>query len=118
MLDGQFLALVLVPLISLGLVGVVCLETLVTVIRSVRADASLVAQLTQHPGYTLVRCVEALIAVTGAGGVLLAGATLTTESMPAPVGVGLLLFAMGIGFLILVASIGRVLIEVYRHQCR
>jgi hypothetical protein len=61
--DGQFLALVLLPVVGLGLVGVVFLETLATGYRCLRTDTPIRKQATRRIGYTLVRIAEAGIAL-------------------------------------------------------
>lgn len=111
--DGQFLALVLLPVVGLGLVILVFVETLVGGYRSLRSDRPLGEQVAGRGGYLVVRGVEAGAAVLG---VMLMGAavpTLVAESTPGPAGVGvmLLLFAVGLG--ILCASLVRSTAELF-----
>lgn len=99
--DGQFLALVFVPLLGLGLMVLVFLESLVAGYRVVRSDASIRHQVTGRWGYLLIRGAEAGTAIVG---VLIVFATLPllfAETTPAPAGVGLLLvlFVAGLGIL-------------------
>jgi len=111
--DGQFLALVLTPLVAAALVVVVCLETLYTLSRVVRSDASLAEQISGRVGYVCLRTVEAVI---GVGGVLFVASlvpTLVAESTPAPAGVGIMLVAMAIGLAILVTSLIRSSVELF-----
>ncbi|GGM65768.1 hypothetical protein J2752_000258 [Halarchaeum rubridurum] len=113
LLDGQLLALVLTPVVAGALVLVVTAETLVSLVRALRADASLAAQLSGRVGYVVLRAVEAVI---GVGGVLLVAAllpTLLAESTPAPAGVGVMLVAAGVGVAIFAASLVRTAAELF-----
>lgn len=105
--DGQFLALILLPLVSLGLVAVVFAETLVAGYRLARSDRPIAERTRDRTGYVLVRAGEAAIAVTGV--LLMASAVppLFAESTPAPAGVGIMLLLFVVGFAILVASLVR-----------
>lgn len=114
--DGQFLALIFIPLISLLLICIVVGETLVTSYRVFRADDSIREQISAHPGYTVLRSVEAAISATGFGIILLALPILFADSTPAPVGVGLMLALMVVGLGILVASLIRTLLELFFHE--
>ena len=105
--DGQFLALLLVPLVSLVLVCVVFLETLVAGYRSVRSDASVTEQVRGRIGYLLLRGVEAGIAVLSVIVIVGTVPLLFAESTPAPIGVGIMLFVLLIGLTILIASFVR-----------
>lgn len=107
LVDGQFLALLLVPLASLALVAVVLAETAVAGYRALRADASLRAQAADRPGYLAVRSVEAGVAVLGLVLVLLAVPVLLAAATPAPVGVGIMLGLLAVGVGILAASLLR-----------
>ncbi|MFB6198978.1 MAG: hypothetical protein ABEI52_12045 [Halobacteriaceae archaeon] len=101
-MDGQFLALVLLPLVSFGLVVVVFLETVLSGYRSIRSNTSLTTQFTDRVGYSLLRGAEAGFAFFGVVVMSAAVPTLLAESTPSPVGVGimLLLFVIGMGILI------------------
>lgn len=105
--DGQFLALILLPLVSLGLVAVVFAETLVAGYRLVRSDRPIGERARGRTGYRLVRGAEAAIAVAGV--LLMAGALppLFAGSTPGPAGVGLMLLLFVVGLAILVASLVR-----------
>lgn len=100
--DGQFLALIAIPLVSLGLVCLVFVETLVTGYRVLRSDTSISEQVSGRVDYILLRAAEAAIAVVGVTLLVAALPPLFAASTPAPAGVGimLLLFAVGIGILI------------------
>lgn len=113
--DGQFLAIVLIPLVSLGLVVVVVLETIVDGYRSIRSDESIQQQLTGRPTYVLLRVIEAAIAVTGVAIMVAALPVLFAESTPAPAGVGLMLLLLVIGFAILLTSFIRSGVELVRQ---
>lgn len=105
--DGQFLALVLLPVVGFGLVTVVFLETLLAGYRIVQSDRSIGEQLAGRSGYVLLRGVEAGIAVVG---VLVAASALPSlfaESTPAPVGVGIMLLLAVVTLAILFASLVR-----------
>lgn len=99
--DGQFLALIFLPLVSLGLVVVVFAETVVSGYRSLRSDRSLRDQAIDRVGYLFLRGMEAGLAVLGVAIMISAIPLLLAESTPAPIGVGimLLLFVVGIGIL-------------------
>lgn len=107
LLDGQFLALVLTPLVALALVALVCCETLYSAYRIARADASLREQAAGRLGYALVRGVEAAVAVCGALLIVSLYPVLTAESTPAPAGVGIMLLALAVGVFVLLASLVR-----------
>lgn len=99
--DGQFLALLLLPVVALGLVVVVFLEALVGGYRSVRSERSLGEQVDGRVGYLLLRGTEAALAGLGVAIVVAAVPVLFAETTPAPAGVGLmlLLFVTGLGVL-------------------
>jgi hypothetical protein len=99
--DGQFLALIAIPLVSLGLVCLVFVETLVTGYRILRSETAISEHVSGRGGYIVLRSVEALIALLGVTLMVTALPVLVAESTPAPAGVGvlLLLFAVGIGIL-------------------
>lgn len=105
--DGQFLTLLLIPLLSLGLVGIVFVETLVGGYRVFRSDASLDEQLAGRTGYVVIRCVEAAIALIGVTIIVTALPSLFAEATPAPAGVGILLLLMAVGVGILFMSFVR-----------
>lgn len=111
--DGQFLALVLLPVVGLGLVTVVFLETLVAGYRVVRSNRSLGEQLSGRVGYVLLRGVEAGIAVLG---VLVASSALPAlfaESTPGPAGVGIMLLLALVTLCILFVSFVRSAAELF-----
>jgi hypothetical protein len=110
--DGQLLAIVAIPLIGLGLVCIVFVETLVSGYRSVRSDDSVGEQLASRPGYLLVRGVEATIGVVGVTIMVTALPTLFAASTPAPAGVGIMLLLLVVGLAILCASLVRATVEL------
>lgn len=114
--DGQFLTLLLIPLLSLLLVVLVFLETLVTVARIVRADSSWREHLPGGIGYLLLRGVEAAIAVVGVLVMVTAVPTLFAESTPAPAGVGIMLLLLVVGLAILVTSFVRAGAELFVYR--
>lgn len=116
--DWQLTALLLVPFLSLLLVLVVTLETVVAGYRIVRADDRWIARLTARPTYTIVRGVEATIALLGTVAMYSALTTLADGPIPAPAGVGLALIFFALGLLVLVASLARTLVEYYYHRRR
>lgn len=99
--DGQFLALIGIPLVSFGLVGLVFVESLVTGYRVLRSDYTVSEQISDRVGYIVLRSLEAGIAILGVVIMITALPVLVADSTPAPAGVGvmLLLFAIGIGIL-------------------
>ena len=111
--DGQFLALVLLPVVGVGLVAVVFLETLVAGYRVVRSDRPLGEQASGRAGYVLLRGLEAGVAVVG---VLVGSSALPTlfaDSMPAPIGVGVMLLLAVVTLGILFASFLRSAAELF-----
>lgn len=111
--DGQFLALLLIPVISVLLVLVVVLETLVAGYRIVRSAASPGEQLSGRVGYLLIRGVEAAIALGGTTVIVTALPVLVADDTPAPAGVGVMLLLMAVGLGILVASFIRAGAEIF-----
>lgn len=114
--DGQLLALIFIPLISLGLVVLVFVETLITAYRSVRADEAIRDQLTGRAGYILLRGAEAGIAIVGVTIMFTALPVLFAESTPAPAGVGIMLLLMAVGLGILVTSFVRSIVELFIYD--
>lgn len=114
--DPQLLAILLLPLLALGLVVVVFLETLVSVYRLLRSDRSVEYWLGERPGYVAVRVVEAVVAIAGVVLVAVAIPPLVSESTPAPAGVALMLFVMAVGIAILVVSFVRASLELFVYR--
>lgn len=114
--DGQFLSLVFVPLLSLGLVAVVFVETLVAGYRGLRAESPVREQLAGRWGYVVLRVAEAGVAVVGVALMITALPVLFAESTPAPAGVGIMLLLLAIGLAILVASFLRSAAELFIHD--
>lgn len=112
----QLAAFFLVIVLGLGLALVVAAETLFAAYRSVRADHPVTARLTARPAYTAVRGVELVVGVLAAGTFVVTLATLPGEDVPAPAAVGVLLFGVGLGLLVLGASLVRALTEYYYHR--
>lgn len=114
--DGQFLALIAIPVLSVGLVCLVVLETLGTGYRVLRSDAPISEQISGRVGYIVLRSVEAGIALLGVTIMITAFPVLVADSTPAPAGVGvmLLLFAIGIG--ILFVSFVRAGLELFVYR--
>lgn len=111
--DGQFLALVLIPLVSLGLVVLVFVETLVSCYHSLRSDDSITEQLTGRSGYVLIRGAEAAMAIVGVTIIVAALPPLFAESTPAPAGVGIMLLLGAVGLGILFTSLVRSSVELF-----
>lgn len=111
--DGQFLALVLVPLIALLLVFLVFAETVVTAYRVLRSDRSIGEQISGRYGYVLIRAAEAAVAVVGVAIIATALPPLFAESTPAPAGVGIMLLLLAVGIGILFASLVRSTAELF-----
>lgn len=115
--DGQFLAIIAIPIVSLGLVCLVFVETFVTGYRVLRSDTSISEQASGRVAYILLRSAEAAIAVVGVTLMVAAVPPLFAPSTPAPAGVGimLLLFAVGIGILIVSFARSTAELFVYRN---
>jgi len=114
--DGQFLALILIPLLSLALVGLVFLETLVSGYRLFRSEESLGDWTAGRAGYLLIRGAEAAVALVGVAIVAAALPPLFAESTPAPAGVGIMLLLMAVGLGILVTSLVRSAAELFVYR--
>lgn len=111
--DGQFLSLLLLPLVSLGLVGLVFLETVVAGYRALRSERSVTDQLSERTGYLVLRGGEAAVALLGVVIVATALPPLFAESTPAPAGVGIMLLLAAVGLGILVMSFVRSAAEIF-----
>ena len=111
--DGQFLALVVLPLVSLGLIIVIVAETLLSGYRGLRSERPIGEQIASHPGYVPLRAAEAGLALLGLILIVSIVQVVTASSTPAPAGVGamLVLFAVGLG--VLVASLVRSGAEIF-----
>lgn len=116
--DGQFLALVLLPLVSLGLVLLVVAETLVTGYHVIRSDESLTERIAGRAGYTLLRGAEAGIALIGVTIMITALPVLLAEATPAPAGVGIMLLLLAVGLAILFTSFVRSSAELFVYARR
>lgn len=114
--DGQFLALVSLPLASLGLVIVVFAETVVDSYRRLRSDRSVGDLLAGAPGYLLIRGVEAALAVGGVAIMASAVPPLFTQNTPAPAGVGLMLLLFVVGLGVFLASLVRTTAELFVYS--
>lgn len=114
--DGQFLALVLLPLVGLALVILVFVETMVAAARAVLSEDGVVLRVRGRPGYVLLRGAEAAFAVLGVLVMASVLPVLVADSTPAPAGVGgmLLLAAVAVG--ILVASLARTTVELFVYR--
>lgn len=114
--DGQFLALILIPVVSLVLIFVVFLETIVTGYRIFQSDEPITDHIKGRLGYTLIRGAEAAIAIVGVTIIFAALPPLFAESTPAPAGVGIMLLLMVVGIGILVASFVRSSAELFVYR--
>ena len=110
--DGQFLALLVLPVISFALICLVVCESLVTGYRVLRTDRSLRNQLTDRVGYTILRGIEAAVAFATLVLMFLALPPLFAETTPAPAGVGLILAIFMAGLVTLGASLVRAALEL------
>ncbi|MDZ5811651.1 hypothetical protein U4E84_09885 [Halorubrum sp. AD140] len=115
LINTQFLALIGIPLLSLVLVGIVILETVIGAVRLLHSDRSIRSHATSNLGYSLARIIESSVALLGVALLVLGVGTLTSSSLPAPAGVGLLLGLMLVGIGVLVTSLLRTLVELYFH---
>lgn len=114
--DGQFLALVLIPLLSFGLVILVFIETLVTGYHILRSKSSFKDRIAGRTGYLVIRGAEAAVAIAGMTVMFAVLPTLFAESTPAPAGVGAMLLLMAVGLGILVASFVRSAAELFVYK--
>ncbi|MFB6219656.1 MAG: hypothetical protein ABEH77_10880 [Halobacteriaceae archaeon] len=116
--DGQLLALVFVPLVSLGLVVLVFAEAVVSGYRSLRSATPVTEQVSGRAGYVLLRGVEAAVAVVAVALMAAALPVLFAESTPAPAGVGIMLLLLVAGVAVLLASLVRSLAELLVYDGR
>lgn len=114
--DGQFVSLILIPLISLVLVCLVFIETVVTGYQILRSNESLTDQFADQTGYLLIRGAEAAIALLGVAIIATALPLLIADSTPAPAGVGIMLLFMVVGVSILVMSLIRSTAELFVYN--
>lgn len=114
--DGQFLAIILIPMASLLLICVVFLETLVTGYRLFQSNAPLRNHFTRRRGYALLRGAEATIAIVGVTIMVAALPILFAESTPSPVGVGIMLLLLFVGLGILITSFVRSGAELFVYR--
>lgn len=114
--DGQFLAMILIPVVSFLLICVVFLETLVTGYHLFQSDVPTMDQFNGQLGYVLLRGVEAAIAIVGVTIIGTVLPILFAESTPAPVGVGAMLLLMMTGIGILTASFVRSSAELFVYR--
>lgn len=114
----QLAALLLVPVVGVVLALVVTAEALVAGYRAAHADEPPTARLATRPAYTVVRAVEAVVAVLAAGGIVGTVATLPDEPIPGPGAIGLLFVFVGLGLAVLATSLLRTLTECYYYYRR
>jgi len=111
--DGQFLALVFVPVVGVAVIGIVTVEAVLTGYHVVCSDDSIRAQASGRLGYILIRTIEAGVAVVGLLFVVLTASTLFSYSMPPPVSVGLLVGLTAVSGAALIASLVRSVTELW-----
>ncbi|MFW6320430.1 MAG: hypothetical protein ACOC0Z_01155 [Halohasta sp.] len=111
--DGEFLALVFVPVVGLAVIGIVSVETLHAGYRVLRAERSIQLQASGRVGYVLIRGIEAATAVVGLAVIAELAPRLFAYAMPAPTGVGPLFGLTGVGTAVLVASLVRSAAELW-----
>jgi len=112
----QLAALLVVPFVGLTLALVVTGETLIAGYRAARADESPTDRLTARPAYTVVRAVEAGVALLAAGGVVATVVTVPDEPLAGPGAIGLLFVVATLGLFILAATLVRVAAEYHYYR--
>lgn len=112
----QLAAFLLVTVSGLGLALVVTAETLLAGYRAIRTAESRSRRFDVRPAYTAVRAGEAVVALLAAGVFIVTIDALPDEPMAGPGAFGLLLFGVGLGLSILVASLVRTVVEYYSHR--
>lgn len=103
-------------LVGLLLALVVTGETLVAGYRAAPADESPTDRLTARPAYTVVRAVEAGVALLAAGGVVATVVTVPDEPVAGPGAIGLLFVVATLGLFILAATLVRVAAEYHYYR--
>ena len=111
--EGAILPLVVVPLVGAALAGVVVLETLHSSYRALRAETTVRRQLADRTSYTLVRAIEAAVAVGGLVAVWRLVSTLDSGPVPATAGVGVAGGLLAVGSAVLAASLLRSASELW-----
>lgn len=111
--DGQLLVLLVLPLLSLGLVVVVFLETLRDGYRLLRRDTSLSEWVSGRWGYVVIRGAESAIALIGVGIMVAVVPVLFAANTPSPIGVGVMLLLGLVAVFILLASFVRSAVELF-----
>jgi len=111
--EGAIFPLVVVPLVGAALAGVVVLETLHSGYRALRAEAAVWRQAVDRTGYTLIRAIEAAVAVGGLVAVWQLVSALDSGPLPAAAGVGVVGGLLAVGGVIIVASLLRSASELW-----
>ena len=111
--EGAVLPLAVVPLVGAALAGVIILEALHSSYRALQAEAALRRQLAARTGYTLVRVIEAGVAVGGLVAVWRLVSTLDNGPVPVAAGVGVAGGLLAVGGMVIVASLLRSASELW-----
>ncbi|WP_253738072.1 hypothetical protein [Halohasta salina] len=111
--EGAILPLVVVPLVGAALAGVVVLETLHSSYRAFRAETTIRRQVVDRAGYTLLRAIEAAVAVGGLVVVWRLVSKLANGPIPSTAGVDVVSGLLAVGGGILAASLLRSVYELW-----
>lgn len=114
--NPNVMSLFLVPLLGLGLVLVIGVETLLASYRFIRSGESLTDRLLARPVYTLVRGVELVLALLGVGLFIAVIVALPPGPMAGPGAIGLWMITVGLGVLVVGGSLVRTFAEYYRYR--
>lgn len=114
--NPSVMSLFLVPLLGLGLVLVIGVETLLASYRFIRSGESLTDRLLARPVYTLVRGVELVLALLGVGLFIAVIVALPPGPMAGPGAIGLWMITVGLGVLVVGGSLVRTFAEYYRYR--
>jgi hypothetical protein len=108
--------LFVVPVLALVLAVAVAVEALSAGYRRVRDGGPLTERLADRPAYALVHGGEVAVAVLAVGAFAAVLAALPDGPMAGPGAVGLFFLMVGLGLLILGASLVRTLTEYYYYR--
>lgn len=111
--SGQVAILMAAPFVGLPFAPVVAAEGGYALYRWTRTGDSVGAALARRPGYALVRGVELVAAVGGAGFVVLAFGTLASGRLSGPGAIGLAFVTGAASLVTLAAVLCRCLVDLY-----
>jgi sterol desaturase/sphingolipid hydroxylase (fatty acid hydroxylase superfamily) len=113
---GSITALLVVPVLALGLALVVAAETAVAGYRTLRDGERLTDRLAARPTYSVVRAGEVVAALLPVVAFALVVAALPAGPMAGPGAIGLMFVVVGLALVVFGGSLVRTLAEYYYHR--